>query len=267
VISLRTQKILVLVLVVGLCALVYSVTRAVDRQSKKDGVSHLNSQQDVSSYTIYVPSPVERVALNRIALLWPQKFSVQNPLVASKLPHFYRTLFESSERDTLQLGAAQMAMVRSWSMDANTASIDSLKRSLITPIDQIFGEYSDRADPLEKIELKSLAQILKQSSGVEVESECSLLRQERLFRIAQAWPEFQADAAARYQNCVGAEDLISVWFDLNAMLFSNQSGSSPSPELSASIGQRLDAIQQRGSPFDAHLAERLSQAAFLKATH
>ncbi len=258
-------KILAVGVLIGLCGVAFSVFREVKRYAKPAQGELRKGRNDVASYTIYIPSPVERAALNRINALWPETFSAQHPLIASKLPQFYRALFETKDRETLQLGAAQMAVVRSWSMDANTASLESLKSSLLIPLDQIFGDPAERQSQLTESDPKSLAEILKRSSTAD-ESECSLFQQERLFRIAQAWPQFQKDASSRYRTCVGPEDLISVWFDLNELLFSGK-GSDSNPELNDSVGQRLAAIQQKGSPFDAFMADRLSQAAFLKATH
>lgn len=243
---------------VGIAGLAYSVVAALKKAQK-------SSEADLgaSSYSIYVPSPVERAALQQISKLWPETFNAARPLSASKLPLFYSTLFAAPERSNLGLTSVQMAVVRNWSMDANVASIDFLRKTLLVPAEKLFS--TEPLQPLPMQEPKSLAEILKRSAS-RGEDRCSLFSQERLFRIAQAWPEFQKSAKEEYQKCVGKEDLLSVWFELNEWLFV-KSPAELDTATRESLGQRLTDLHQKGSPVDSHLAERLSQAAFLRSTH
>lgn len=253
----KIEKLLWLVFFSGVGLLAYTVVRALRGAAKP-----IAAGENAASYSIYIPSPVERAALQQMPKLWPETFHAQRPLTAAKLPLFYAKLFEDQQRHQLGLGAAQLALVRSWSMDANVASLDSLKRSLLLPVEDIFREVPP-SDPV--AEPKSFEEILKRSMS-KGEAPCSLFVQERLFRIGQAWPQFQKTAATRYQQCVGPADLLAVWFDLNSLLFSDDV-TKADPKLRDSVGARLTELHQKGSPVDSHLAERLSQAAFLKATH
>lgn len=256
----KLQKILWIVLVAGIGGLSYSVVRAVRMSTKSEG-----SFEEIAAYSIYIPSPVERAALQQIKSLWPDTFHSERPLTASKLPLFYNQLFDDPKRVELGLSATQLAMVRSWSIDANTASLELLKRELLAPIDEVFRSQALNTQALAKTEPSTLAQLLKQSRGKD-EAECSLFYLERLFRIGQVWPKFQKESAAKYNACVGPNDLLSVWFDLNQLLFVN-SPKDIDPKMRDSIGARLTTLAQKGSPVDAYLAARLSQAAFLKSAH
>ncbi|HVJ64711.1 MAG TPA: hypothetical protein VM901_05600 [Bdellovibrionota bacterium] len=258
--SATTLNVFAAVVVLGAAGLTVAVYHQVDRHLKKPEAPEV----DVAPHSIYIPSPVERAALSRFAKLWPETFNAQKPLIASKLPLFYRTLYGIDERSSLQMGAAQLAIVRNWSIEANTASLEALKSALIVPLDEIFNAGPEGVK--ESPEPKTLSELLKRSMD-KYETECSLFHQERLFRIGQAWPQFQKEAVARYKKCVGDEDLLSVWFDLNELLFAPGANPASNPKLNDSVGMRLAKLQQSGAAFDAYLADQLSQAAFLKATH
>jgi len=271
----RNQKLFILLTFVGMAILYFALDNKlslylVNQEKSPTHLHETSGLQKLSEYSVFVPSPVERSALNRIPELWPQSYDMQNPLMASALPTFYKILYSSRGKDVLGLGAIDMALVRKWSIDANAANIESLRRALLLKPTQILNEdFSQKEiDKLVK-EKQSFEWLMSRAS--EFGKGCSLINLERAFRLTQAWPlDFDKNAASYFKKCAGENDLMTLWVQIRAQLFGGKGYDSSSKEQRAkvdSISFALSQIEQEAEGFDSFLASKLLQLAFLKSTH
>jgi hypothetical protein len=149
---------------------------------------------------LYVPSPLESYALDRVPDLWPGIFSKDTPPRAEEMPLFYTRLARDAAFSALSSG--QIEQARQWSMTASAQHLESLGDLLLAnPQDQKPSNFQ-----------QALALFHPTR-----DDQCGLAAQERAFRLGQAFPRWRGDARAHFARCAPTA-LQALWWDLEAAL-------------------------------------------------
>lgn len=160
----------------------------------------LNFERSRLSAQLYVPSPIEAYALDRVPALWPEHFSRERPPRAEEMPAFYSKLAGDSAFTGLSNGDIERA--RQWSTTASALHLESLGDLLLAnPQDKKPGNFRDAL---------SLA-FPKRGD------QCGLGAQERAYRLGQAFAHWRPQARAHLASC-SPTSLQVLWWDLEAAL-------------------------------------------------
>ncbi len=151
---------------------------------------------------LYVPSPLEAYAFDRVPALWPEMFSRERPPRAEEMPAFYTQLAQDPSFTGLTNGDIEHA--RQWSTTASALHLESLG-------DLLLANPQDK-----KPETFKAALALAFATPSE---QCGLAAQERSYRLGQAFPKWRKDARAHLAACAPVS-LQVLWWDLEAALLS-----------------------------------------------
>lgn len=185
-----TELLLVLCLVGCLFA---GLQQALNRKPLQGVFPEINS----AGARLYVASPIEFDILDQVEELWPRRFSDQRPVEAVDVPSLY--LFVKKNRYAYDLlDAYDLEFARLMSLNVNSRQIHELKKQLGVP------------ESLSTVEAKRVFETLLSKTSQDETSlkvskklteDCSLLKQERAFRLFQATDAFEKPALSYLRNC------------------------------------------------------------------
>lgn len=154
----------------------------------------------VLSESLYLVSPLEIFFLEGELDLWPRYYDAKNPLRPEELPSFYARIQRG--QNFTGLAPADVEAARDWSV-----TISSLHPDLL--MEKLFAR--GRA-----FKPRTFKEALE-TGYAGTYPDCSLLKRERAYRIAQALPALKKEAWAYQRKCDPASVLV-LWFGLEEAL-------------------------------------------------